>query len=180
MMREQQRHGAVREERGAGVERVRERIAAEEADRLERGVCLCGCEEPIVRPRSGNGRRHYVNERHRDRRYRERVRREAEAAGVPVRQTRETLDSSNDPGARRTDAQRAGKRRPARRREGVSIYLPSLEVAESVHALLGAVVGTAGVAQLELEPAVAAFARAIGRRRERPASEGRRQQGVSS
>lgn len=105
------------------------------AQRVARGECGCGCKGSIpTPPPDGEPRQKYVSGSHRQRVYRKRLNARARAVGVEPRLSLHRLPGYVPTGARHGDAQIAGNRRQARRpsrpRPGVSVYLPSVDVAE--------------------------------------------------
>lgn len=81
-------------------------LCADEAHTARK--CLCGCGEPIIN-RSAQVR--YVNERHKQRAHRKRLKAAAEAAGLPASLSLKAVDSYTTGGNRRGDGQ-AGARAP--------------------------------------------------------------------
>lgn len=127
-------------------------------------VCQCGgkdgtgCTETV-----GPGeRRRYKDEKHRDRAYRNRIRARAEAAGLPPRLTVAALSATRSTRIASADAPRP-RNRPAARREGVTVYLPSVEIAVAVQEALRGPVDPSR----ELEFADRAVTAAIDRRQKR-------------
>lgn len=113
------------------LEAVRAELDAELERRLDAGLCGCPCGR-ILGQRGGNGRKRYIDDRHKGDRYRECVKAEAEALGVVERQTLQTLRAAASTGERRADAQAPRKRAQRRARAGVSIYLPRPELVQRV------------------------------------------------
>jgi hypothetical protein len=137
------------------------RVLAEQRERVARGVCACGCGErlPVERRRGTR----FQDERHRQRAYRARVDAAAADAGLPANRgvlTLEAVRQARATGTRNDDARKPARARQARRREGVSVYLPSVELAEQVRALLAR-------HGKSVRPAVESFDRALSRRRAR-------------
>lgn len=129
------------------------------------GRCACRCGTRIV---GGSVRTFYVDERHRKRHHRAKLERLAAAAGVPARLSIETLQAARGTGERPADAPAPRKRRQSKR-DGVSVYLPSLAVAEAVARLIKNVLDDArdvlDDARPELELADQALLKALARRR---------------
>jgi hypothetical protein len=152
------------------LERLQAELAAEERERVEAGLCACGCGERL--PVKRHGRRRYVAERHRQRRHQERLEREAELLGVPTRLSLNRLEQYMTTSNRPSDAQTprtAPKRRRPSRRPGVSVYLPRPELAELVLEALEYDVPASEHPDREeaLADAVDAVRRALQRRRAR-------------
>lgn len=145
------------------LERLRLELALEVDERVAAGMCGCGCPSPLPAPR---GRRRYLNERHRQRGYRRRLEVEARALGVPGRLSQKSLSASIPTGERHADAQTRPTPPQARRsrpRPGVTLYLPTLALAERLLAVLDEGRGV-GWDVDELEAAVGI---AVTRRRQR-------------
>lgn len=153
-LRERYRRGKVAELEAAGQ--------ADLAQEVLEGRCACGCGRRLD---SGAVRQFYLDEKHKQRAHRKRLELAAEAAGVPARLTLEALQSSNRTRDRHGDAP-ARPKRPRRPRPGVTIYLPTAELADRARAEL-AIAVDAGVA--ELAPVEEAIAAALERRRKRAA-----------
>lgn len=117
------------------LDALRQRIEFEVLERVARGECGCGCGQPL--DLGGNGRARFVDTRHRQRHHKTKLRQLAEAAGVPVRLSLQTLDAVRTTDERRGDAE-TGEKRPRRRRAGVTVYFPSAEAAAAAAAALGA------------------------------------------
>lgn len=142
---------------------LRERQRA--AVRDGRCGCLCGQSLPPRR----HARRSYLNERHRDRAYVARLDARAADLGVPTRGRRiglSELEARNPSRNRRDDAEKPRQRREARRREGVSIYLPSVPVATAAREQIALGLVDADTTP-EMDATLAAFDRALARRRAR-------------
>lgn len=111
------------------LDELRAAMAAEVDERVDRGMCGCGCPSALPVPRA---RRRYVNERHRQRAYRDRLEREANLLGVPARLSRGSLQMTVPTGDRHADAQSAGtqpQRRRSSPRPGVTVYVPTTAAA---------------------------------------------------
>jgi hypothetical protein len=96
-------------------------------------VCACGCGASLA------GRRvtvRYVSEQHRQRAYRRRLREAAKAAGLPVTLSLRTVQASNPTRNRSGDGPSAGTAQQRRRREGVSVYFPTVADAELAERML--------------------------------------------
>jgi hypothetical protein len=148
------------------LERLQAELDLEERDRVEAGVCACGCRERL--PAKRHARRRYVAERHRQRRHQERLEREAELVGVPARLSLNRLEQYMTTSNRLSDAQTpptAPKRRRSSPRPGLSVYLPEPMLVERVLEVLSYAAANEG--QGDLEPAVDAVRRALERRRRR-------------
>jgi hypothetical protein len=90
--------------------------------RSDDGVRRCAC--PCKKPLTGRSERtRYWSPRCRQRVYRARLAKAAEAVGVPARLSLESLQATTGTGKRHGDAQRR-----ARRRNGASIYLKRPEL----------------------------------------------------
>lgn len=160
--------GAQRElELDRRVAELEDHLALELEERLEDGRCGCGCDQQLL-GRGGNGRKRYVDERHRKRRNRDVVKRLAEVRGVPVRQSIQTLQTPIPSSHRPADAQPRRKAPQKRRRDGVSIYLPSVERAAAALDVIRHGRDLELVAA-ELEPIAELLAAALERRRRRDA-----------
>jgi hypothetical protein len=109
----------------------------EAAAELRAGRCACTCG---ARLEGGGVRQFYVEVRHRQRAHRARLERAAEAAGVPPRLSLHALESTNRAPDRHGDAPARRKPRQRRPRAGVTVYLPSVELAELVRGELAIVV----------------------------------------
>lgn len=111
------------------LDALRLQLALEVDERVERGMCGCGCPERLPVNR---GRRRYVNERHKQKAYRQRLEREAEALGVPTRLSLARLQRTNPTRDRRADGQSAAsgrQRRQSRPRPGLTVYVPTVDAA---------------------------------------------------
>lgn len=138
-----------------------DRMRAEERDANDDGLCACLCGK--VLPSRKRGKR-YLDDRHRDARYRARVQALAELKGVHARESLKTLQATNDTRERRPDAPAARNRpqRPRKPRPGVTLYVPTLERAELLLELLR--MPSPSIDVVELRESVE---RAIDRRRRR-------------
>lgn len=141
------------------------------ADELLAGRCACACGREL----DSSVRKVYADVRCRQRHHRRRLQAAAEAAGVPARLSLQALQTSNRTGERHGDAP---ARRPARKRgprPGVTVYLPSLELAELVlghlradaHAARGLVERRPRDEDGDLDRAVELVREALERRRAR-------------
>lgn len=119
--------------------------------------CGCGCGERFP---AGGGRR-YVNERHRQRAYRRRVKAAAEARGLPGSLSLQSVEATGRAGRRNGDAEKGGERPIRRPRPGVTVYFPTPGAAELA---LAAVRTQGGAWRREAE---GALERALERRRAR-------------
>lgn len=97
-------------------------------------VCLCGCGTSLEGRRAGT---FYVDGAHRQRAHRKRIRDLAGELGVPASLSLETLEATRTLRLRNGDAQVSSPRARRRPREGVTLYLPTLELAEALEAILG-------------------------------------------
>lgn len=117
----------------ADLERVLADLDAEVEALVERDLCGCGCGEPL--PRARHARRRYVAEHHRQRQYQRRLEAEARALGVPTRLSLRELEAMERTPNRPSDAE-SGRTAPKRRRStprpGVTLYLPTVDVALDV------------------------------------------------
>jgi hypothetical protein len=170
-------------ERRDVLELKRELIAAAH-ELAERGLCGCGCGEELG-GQGGNGRKVFRDVRHRQRFRRRMLKRLAEASGVPANLSVRTLQATETTDERNGDAQTRRKRPRRAPRPGVSIYLPTPEVARLLEPLLeghvartrealasGEVRLATSVLERELanaELALEAIAKALERRRRRAA-----------
>lgn len=107
----------------ATLDELRTQLALKVDERVAAGDCGCGCGSDLpLNP----GRRKYLNERHRQKAYRDRLEAEANALGVPSRLSLRTLQSPSTTRDRHADAP-ARRQRPQRRRSrprlGVTVYL---------------------------------------------------------
>jgi hypothetical protein len=131
--------------------------------------CACPCNKPL--PADAHARRCYLNERHRDRAYRDRLGEAAEAAGVSVRLSLGKLAASGSTGERRTDAKNGGRRRQTRSRPrprpGLPFYLKPLPLAEEMATALAQLAEL--VPEIDTAPLREEMARALERRRKRDA-----------
>lgn len=133
------------------------------AEEVRAGRCACGCRTDLG---PGAVRQTYVDQRHRGRAHRARLQRAAEAAGVPPRLSLHALEASATR-ERHGDAPARRQRRKTGPRPGVTVYLPSIEVARRLEAHLGDLY--AGGDVLDLREALAALEAALARRRARAA-----------
>lgn len=97
-------------------------------------ICDCGCNQRLDQGASERAR--YASERHRHKAYRDRVKREAEAAGLPSRLTLESVHATSGPRQRVGDAQSAARKRTRRPRPGVSAYFRTVEQLDWLIALV--------------------------------------------
>lgn len=97
-------------------------------------VCDCGCNGRLDQGASERAR--YRSEKHRHKAYRDRVKREAEAAGLPSRLTLESVHATTGPRKRVDDAQSGARRRVRRPRPGVSAYFRTVEQLDWLIALV--------------------------------------------
>jgi hypothetical protein len=156
----------------AELERVLAELDVEVLELVERGLCGCGCGERL--PVKRHARRRYLGEHHRQRQYQRRLEAEARALGVPARLSLRGLEAMHRPGNRPSDAEtgpQAPKRRRPAPRPGVTLYLPTVELAERLVRELEAIVAGAYVPGLgsraEAVPLLEAAVRAVERRRSR-------------
>lgn len=154
----------------ADLERLRLELALEVDERVERGMCGCGCPTALPVPR---GRRRYVNDRHRQRAYRHRLEREADALGIPARLSLESLQGTIRTSERHADAQSAAsaaRRGQTRPRLGVTLYLSTPGLARRLLAdLRGPRTDGANLSDVDAEILARALTAALerGARRER-------------
>lgn len=138
--------------------------------RVRDGYCGCGCGErlPVPYDKHRNrlafeaGRRRFVRESHRQRQYRVKLRRLAEAQGFTAPLSLKTVQGSTGTRDRSGDAQAGPRKRQGKPRKGLSIYLPTVQDAERLaewidHLRVGPDATT------ELEPAAQAISRALDR-----------------
>lgn len=83
--------------------------------------CACPCNKPL--PPNARANRHYIDERHKDRAYRQRLRGALSDAGLPASLSLKVVQATTGSGNRRADGRSGSQRRQTRRRDGVSIYL---------------------------------------------------------
>lgn len=95
------------------LEQLRRELDDEVAARVEAGLCGCGCGTLITI--GGNGRRKYVDQAHRQRRYRHALRRLAAVEGISTRVSLRLVEEANATHHRNGDAQ-TKPRKPRRRR----------------------------------------------------------------
>jgi hypothetical protein len=152
---------AYRERRARELEDDGELEAAAE---LRAGRCACTCRNEL----GGAVRAFYVDQRHRQRHHRARLRRLAEAAGVPTSLSVQALQARESTRDRNGDAPARRKRAQRRPRPGVTLYLPSLNVADALAVVMGDLVQLDTTPELEV--AREALEVAIARRRRREAS----------
>lgn len=122
-------------------------------------LCACRCGQPLV---GRSARTKFIDERHKQRSYRRRVQAAAEAVGLPDRLTLETVQTTNDARRRNGDAQKNGRARQTRRRQGLSVYLPRPELADALLAVLDPI-GGAPLSSDELDVAAGALRSAVDR-----------------
>jgi hypothetical protein len=125
-------------DRARVLEELDAKLRAQVDERVARGFCGCGCETPLP---ANPGRRKYRNERHKQRAYRKRLELEAKALGMSSRLSLKALDAATTTRERHADAEPPRKRpqrRRSRPRPGVTIYLPTLDVAERLELVLSA------------------------------------------
>lgn len=106
---------------------------------VEAGFCACLCGEPL--PSRVRGRRN-LNERHKDTARNAREAARAADLGLPTRSRRiavSRLDPSNPTSTRGSHASARRRPRQTRHREGVQIYLPTVELAERVRTALAGI-----------------------------------------
>lgn len=155
------------------LEALHAELEAEVRERVAAGVCGCGCGANLG-PRPG--RRRYANDRHRQRAYRGRLELEAKALAIPARLSVAALRAHESTGERHADAQApptAPKRRRSSPRPGVTLYLPTLELAEHLRDELREVLEPATVHGLpqraDVRPLLELVEAALERRRARAA-----------
>lgn len=107
------------------------RARGEEVAALEvlAGRCACGCGNVLA---ASSVRTFYVDQKHRARRHRRRLERLAEAAGVPARLNLDTVQTSTHSGGRARNASARSRRHETRPRPGVTVYFPTVEMAEAL------------------------------------------------
>jgi hypothetical protein len=126
-------------------------------------LCGCSCGERLDDGRSAKAK--YVNERHRQRAYRRRVKEEARRRGVEPSLTLETLRATDRAGVRNGDAQTARGRRKRGPLPGVRVYFQPGEAEALLEALDGA--GSWNGSAATIERARDAVRAALDRRLER-------------
>lgn len=155
------------DDRAAILQRLHDELAAEVDERVAAGRCGCGCTKPLP----GNpGRRKYVNERHRQRSYRNRLEREARALGVTTRLSLSSLQTPDRTREHHADAHTPGtrpQRRRSRPRPGVTLYLPTLDAAERLQLVLCALRAEPKTGGSSLDELAHALDLALARRRTR-------------
>lgn len=133
------------------------------AAEVRAGRCACGCRHNL----GSAARKVYNDVRCRQRHHRARLQRAAEAAGVPSRLSLAAIEAANRTHERHGDAPARRPRRRSGPRPGVTIYLPTLELAEDALRALE-LVGQYADGEHALE--VAGFVQgALERRRKRDA-----------
>lgn len=147
-------------------------------DRVRAGLCGCGCGEALPIPYRGrgrnrqpipfeDGRRRFIDSRHRQRVYHRRVELAAEASGAPTRLSLRGLQAATGTSKRHSDAPGAAQAGQARKRRaprpGLSVYFPTVRDAELVREVVEAARYVGGV------PAIEALDRALERRARREA-----------
>lgn len=150
------------------VARVRRDVEARRAERIADDLCPCPCGR---RHEAGSSQRYARGERCKNAAHRELVAATAEALGVPARQSLQSLQTPESTDEGHADAP-AARNRPRRPRQGVTVYLPTVELAKSVADYLDALVRTDAQAAAELgglEGAPALVRAALERRRARGA-----------
>lgn len=135
------------------------------AAELLEGRCACGCGDPLD---AGAVRRVYIDQRHRQTFHRARVRRAAEAAGVPSRLSLKALEEANRTSDRNGDAPARRKRAQRKPRAGVTVYFPTIAAAAAAAACIDDATAGAGHDD-DSRVAAAAVERALARRRARAA-----------
>jgi hypothetical protein len=118
------------------IEALHRELADEVRERVRAGVCGCGCGAPLGTVKGG---RRYVNARHRQRAYRHRLELEAKVLAIPARLSLQALREYEPTRERHADAQeqpQPQKRRRSAPRPGVTLYLPSVDLAEQLAAEL--------------------------------------------
>jgi hypothetical protein len=106
-----------------------ERVEQLQRERIEKGLCGCPCGEPRI---GLSGQSLYLNERHKQRAYRERVNAAAEASGVPASLTLKAARGSTPTRRGNGDAQKAATRREKRSPE---LRVSYLKLAAAIDAL---------------------------------------------
>lgn len=101
------------------------RVLALQDERVALGRCVCGCGGRLEHRARG---RRAIDERHKDRAYRERLKAAAADRGEAVRQTLHTLQATVPTGKRRTDASARRRGPQTRPRPGVTVYLKRPEL----------------------------------------------------
>lgn len=96
------------------LEQLRRELDDQVAARVEAGLCGCGCGTAITS--GGNGRRKYVDQAHRQRRYRYALRRLAEVEGISTRVSLRLVTEAHAAHDRNGDAQTA-RRKPRKARK---------------------------------------------------------------
>lgn len=148
------------------IEELQRELDEELRERIDAGVCGCGCGAPLP---SRKGGRKYARESHRQRAHRHRLELIAKALAIPARLSLRELRQYEPTGERHADAQeppQAPKRRRSAPRPGVTLYLPSVEVAERLALGLHAD-GCTGEGRASRDVLLAAIERALERRRRR-------------
>lgn len=153
---------------------LHDELAALVLERVSRGECGCGCGDPLPASRGGNGRQRYLPG-HRQRAHRRRLEAEARALGVAPRLSLQALAEASTTGQRHGDAQKRRKPRQRRRsapRPGVTVYLPTIDLAKTVRDavdLMAHVAREKGTAERadDLDAALVVLEKAIDRRRRR-------------
>lgn len=115
------------------VDALLDDLKLEVLELVANGECGCACGGRL--PAGASRRRHYLNERHRQRAYRRRLELVAQALGVPARLSRQTLQTRNPTGNRHADAQTrrtAPQRRHSRPAPGVTLRVPTLAAANEL------------------------------------------------
>ena len=125
-----------------------------------RRSCGCGCGEQLV-GRSENTL--YVNERHRQRAYRRRLKEAAEAAKLPSSLSFKSIESAQDTQRRNGDGHTQRPKRRRTPRPGVTCYFPTVEAAEAARRAIDA----AHRDLAHLDQAQDALEAAVARRRAR-------------
>lgn len=154
-------------DRALVLQRLHDELAAEVDERVANGRCGCGC--PRLLP-DNPGRRKYVNERHRQRSYRNRLEREARALGVTTRLSLTSLQTPDSTRERHADADTPAtrpQRRRSRPRPGVTLYLPTLDVAERLELVLSAMRAEPKTGGSALDELAHALSLGLARRRTR-------------
>lgn len=164
----------------AELKRLARSIDAEVDARVREGLCGCGCGERLPIPYRGKGRdRHqipfeegrkrFVRESHRQRHYKDKLRRLAHAQDAPLVLSLKTVGLGSPTRDRSGDAPGKPRKRQTSSRKGVSIYLPTVQDAERLAEWLD-LQREGEHATTELEEARRAVDRALTRRARKAAA----------